>query len=481
MASIKQRKSKFSVIYWYMDDTGERKQKWDTLETKKEAKARKAFIEFYQQTYGYVLVPLEEQFAHQREEAEQAIDTPDDEITLKEFLVTFVNLYGVSKWSANTYSSKLSSINNYINPLIGDWKLNEITTKKLSQYYNGLLSVPEVPRANRKATGRCVQPANIKKIHDIIRCALNQAIRWEYIDTNKRNPASLATLPKIPKTRRKVWSVQTFREAVKATEDDLLSICMHLAFSCSMRIGEITGLTWVDVIIDEESIATNNAKVIINKELSRVNAEAMQKLKEKDILKIFPTQKPHCTTRLVLKTPKTETSNRVVWLPKTVAELLVQYKKDQQELKEFLGSAYNDYNLVIALDNGNPVESRIVRDRFQKLCEENDYEVVVFHSLRHLSTGYKLKMTNGDVKSVQGDTGHAEAEMVTDVYSEIIDEDRRFNAQKMDKEFYSTLNDDTDNPKQDTDLTDSDMALLELIKSLSPEMKAQLLKQTLQK
>ena len=60
MASIKQRKSKFSVIYWYMDDTGERKQKWDTLETKKEAKARKAFIEFYQQTYGYVLVPLEE-------------------------------------------------------------------------------------------------------------------------------------------------------------------------------------------------------------------------------------------------------------------------------------------------------------------------------------------------------------------------------------------------------------------------------------
>ena len=75
----------------------------------------------------------------------------------------------------------------------------------------------------------------------------------------------LATLPKIPKTRRKVWSVQTFREAVKATEDDLLSICMHLAFSCSMRIGEITGLTWVDVIIDEESIATNNAKKIKGK------------------------------------------------------------------------------------------------------------------------------------------------------------------------------------------------------------------------
>ena len=483
MASIKQRKSKFSVIYWYMDDTGERKQKWDTLDTKKEAKARKAFIEFYQQTYGYVLVPLEEQFAHQREEAEQAIDTPDDEITLKEFLVTFVNLYGESKWSANTYSSKLSSINNYINPLIGDWKLNEITTKKLSQYYNDLLSVPEVPRANRKATGRCVQPANIKKIHDIIRCALNQAIRWEYLDSKMRNPASLATLPKVPKVKRKVWNVQTFKEAIKLVDDDLLLLCMHLAFACSLRVGEITGLTWDDVIIDEEAIANNNARVIVNKELARISQSAMQKLKEKDIIKIFPTQKPHCTTRLVLKTPKTETSNRTVWLPTTLAQLLVQYKKDQQELKEFLGSAYNDYNLVIALENGNPVESRIVRDRFTTLCEEHNFEVVVFHSLRHLSTKYKLKMTHGDIKSVQGDTGHAEAEMVTDVYSEIVDEDRRLNAKKLDEEFYDTL--DTEVPEHNhhseaqEPTSDNDKLLLELLKSMTPEMKEKLLKETL--
>ena len=92
----------------------------------------------------------------------------------------------------------------------------------------------------------------------------------------------------------------------------------------------------------------------------------------------------------------------------------------------------------------------------------------------------KMKMTNGDVKSVQGDTGHAEAEMVTDVYSEIIDEDRRFNAQKMDKEFYSNLNDEEEKSETETSVSDSDMMLLELLKSLSPEMKEQLLKQTLQ-
>ena len=51
----------------------------------------------------------------------------------------------------------------------------------------------------------------------------------------------------------------------------------------------------------------------------------------------------------------------------------------------------------------------------------------------------------------------------------------------MDKEFYSTLNEDTSNQPLDTGFSDSDMALLELLKSLSPEMKEQLLKQTLKK
>ena len=52
---------------------------------------------------------------------------------------------------------------------------------------------------------------------------------------------------------------------------------------------------------------------------------------------------------------------------------------------------------------------------------------------------------------------------------------------KQNNNFLTTLNDDTDNQQQDTGLTDSDMALLELLKSLSPEIKEQLLKQTLQK
>ena len=52
------------------------------------------------------------------------------------------------------------------------------------------------------------------------------------------------------------------------------------------------------------------------------------------------------------------------------------------------------------------------------------YKRQVFHSLRHSSITYKLKLNGGDMKSVQGDSGHAQVKMVADVYSHIIDEDR---------------------------------------------------------
>ena len=61
---------------------------------------------------------------------------------------------------------------------------------------------------------------------------------------------------------------------------------------------------------------------------------------------------------------------------------------------------------------------------------------VVFHSLRHSSITYKLKLNGGDMKSVQGDSGHAQVKMVADVYSRIIDEDRRVNAQRFEESFY---------------------------------------------
>ena len=66
-----------------------------------------------------------------------------------------------------------------------------------------------------------------------------------------------------------------------------------------------------------------------------------------------------------------------------------------------------------------------------------------FHSLRHTSVTYKLKLNGGDIKAVQGDSGHSQINMVTDVYAHIIDDDCRKNAELFEQAFYEKKNLDT--------------------------------------
>ena len=105
----------------------------------------------------------------------------------------------------------------------------------------------------------------------------------------------------------------------------------------------------------------------------------------------------------------------------------------QDEVKEALGSEYTDYNLIMATTFGMPINGSYIRDRMQKVIDKEGLSDVVFHSLRHTSVTYKLKLSGGDIKAVQGDSGHAQADMVTEVYGHIIDEDWRKNAERMEK------------------------------------------------
>lgn len=216
-----------------------------------------------------------------------------------------------------------------------------------------------------------------------------------------------------------------------------MKLCLNLAFACTLRIGELLALTWDCVDISDESIQAGKASISITKELQRVSKKAMKALDSKDIITVFPDQGLHNRTALVLKAPKTPTSIRKVFLPKTVAEMLVAWKMEQDAAIEAIGNEYADFNLVIATPVGLPCESAQIRKALKNLIEENNLPPVVFHSLRHSSITYKLKLNQGDIKSVQGDSGHAQASMVTDQYSHILDENRQENAKLLEKAFYN--------------------------------------------
>lgn len=225
--------------------------------------------------------------------------------------------------------------------------------------------------------------------------------------------------------------------ALEVCDDDILSLAINLFFACSLRMGEMLGLTWDYVDISEESLRENNAFIYVDKELQRVNRDVMEVLKNKDIISVFPRTVSNTNTSLVLKTPKTKMSVRKIFLPSTVAQMLLERKNQTDEMKELFGDEYLDYNLVFCHSSGRPMEGQVINRALKKLIKGNNLPDIVFHSFRHASITYKLKWNGGDMKSVQGDSGHARMDMVADVYSHIIDEDRRYNAQKFEEQFYN--------------------------------------------
>ena len=123
---------------------------------------------------------------------------------------------------------------------------------------------------------------------------------------------------------------------------------------------------------------------------------------------------------------------------------------------------------MILVVYGSPIGEASIRKRFAKLIQENDLPKVVFHSLRHTSVTYKLKLNGGDIKAVQGDSGHAQVNMVTDVYSHIIDEDRKRNAELFEEAFYGKKN---LNPK----MREEERKTVELPADVDPELLAKVL------
>lgn len=457
MAAIVFRNNKYNVVYSVKDEDGKRKQKWESFKTEAEAKKRKAEIEFQKETTKLTIPNCS---------------------SMNELLDEYVDLYGKTKWSITAFRNNTSLIDHYISPLIGHMKLDEITPRVLEKYYKTLQVTPATRRAtDSKYTKkiRYVQKPTIRKIHKLLNSVFHQAMKWELMD---KNPAMLAEVPTYDAAKRDIWDASMLMKVNEICDDDLLKLCINLAFACSLRIGELLGLTWDCVDITDESIENGTAFIFINKELQRVNLKAYQAVDGKGVITTFPLTDQKNKTVLVLKTPKTPTSNRKVFLPRTVATMLKEWKALQDSTREALGSEYADYNLVITSALGTPIEAAKIQKRFNKLIQENNLPRVVFHSLRHSSITYKLKLTRGDIKAVQGDSGHAQAKMVTDQYSHIIDENRKDNAKLFENAFYQGQGEEIDEESADnskvSEVTTDPKVIDELLKN--PEVVSLLLK-----
>lgn len=77
------RNSSYVVVYRYTDDQRNIKQKWESCENFKMAKARKAEIENEIESGTFVIPNVQ---------------------TVSNFLETFIELYGIKEWSLSIYN-----------------------------------------------------------------------------------------------------------------------------------------------------------------------------------------------------------------------------------------------------------------------------------------------------------------------------------------------------------------------------------------
>jgi len=226
-----------------------------------------------------------------------------------------------------------------------------------------------------------------------------------------------------------------------------------------MRGGEVGGAQW-------GRLNMQGQVMYIDRVVDRVEKDLIRKLPKMEILFQFPNLFPATKSVVVLKQPKTEGSIRNVYIPDTVIRKLTVLKDMQESMRaEYGDDVYTDYDLIISQANGRPLLPEHINKRFKCMladmgAKDISLDDIVFHSIRHTSAGMKLKLSHGDLKTVQAEGGWNTPDMVTKRYAHIIDEDRRELAEAMERNIYGNAR-----VAPSEDLSQEMQALVELARS----------------
>ena len=167
-----------------------------------------------------------------------------------------------------------------------DWWLADIVTPKLApktvKAYRdtvrlhlapelgielGKLTPQAVTSLLRKKERAGLSPRSVAMIREVLRGALNVAVKMQMVE---RNAAALAESPRQVKTERRMLT-PTKRNVSLPWRADRLAALYRLALTLGMRQAEILGLRWQDVDLDEGTLRVRQTlqrigKVIVIKE-----------------------------------------------------------------------------------------------------------------------------------------------------------------------------------------------------------------------
>ena len=205
--------------------------------------------------------------------------------------------------------------------------------------------------------------------------------------------------------------------------------------------------------------------------------EALNQVDDGCIIKVFPDKLERSTTSLILKSTKTASSCRTIFMTSALKEELKKWLNQlaADEMKD--PPRCHDSEMLFRLPNSLAVKPVLIHKKFLKWQDAHpEFPRIVFHGLHHSSATYQLMISGGDViKAVQGTIGHATADMLVNTYAHIQQSSRVELGRKFEESFYAKQ--ESPSPQvvpTKSEPTISMTALLELLKNADPEVRAQL-------
>lgn len=270
----------------------------------------------------------------------------------------------------STFNKYNNLIKNYVLPILGDLKVEDINSAKVNSMIALLLSDSEYSNG--------LSPKTIRDVCMIIKSSLKFASALYSISVN---PLELY-IPPAPQKEVHALSLgeQKALEKWLLTDLDLRKLGILICLYTGLRIGEICALKWENVNLDSGTI-------FICSTIQRVQ--------------IFDDS--NRKTKILESPPKTQCSIRTIPIPKSLCLIMKQYDLADEQAYILTGS------------KGKFIEPRLYEYIFEKYVNEAGIPYVNFHVLRHTFATRCVEL-NFDVKSLSEILGHATTKITLDRY-----------------------------------------------------------------
>jgi len=317
----------------------------------------------------------------QRATAVAAREQAEREVTVGAYLTAWL---GRKAYRPNTADGHQMHIKVHITPSIGAVRLVDLQRRHVRDLLEHLATGPS-PK-----TGRPRSRATLARIRATLTKALEDAVEDGLLTAN---PARGVRLPeRAPDTAREmaVFTPAELARFLGTADRDRLGPLYRLMLHTGLRRGELVGLRWADVSLDEAP-----ARLTVRQSITQRGGE------------------------LRYGRPKTKKGERQVALDAGTADLLRRQRATQAVERLAAGPAWRDEDLAFPREDGTPTRPDTVTRHMAVLCRAAGVPVIRLHDGRH--THASLALAAGvDVKVVADRLGHSTTTITRDLYQHVL-------------------------------------------------------------